>query len=227
MLLRPESSHCAMGVDVSEKHGLDIVLMEGLVVRQTLQAQTLNGFAEALRQFAPDIVAIDSPPAWGKSGKSRLAERGLAKLKISSHAVPSDSAVFHKPFYAWMKVGFAAFDIANLAGYNRYREGDVLHRAIEVFPYGSAVALAGYLPAGKPSAREKKRWRGEVLTKAGVDVQRLTTIDLVDAGLAALTGILALEGRRVGVGDPSEGVIVLPVRLLPTIRWVQHLRPAA
>jgi hypothetical protein len=33
--------------------------------------------------------------------------------------------------------------------------------------------------------------------------------------LAALTGLIALEGRHSGVGDPEEGVILLPVRPLP------------
>jgi hypothetical protein len=33
--------------------------------------------------------------------------------------------------------------------------------------------------------------------------------------LAALTGLIALDGRHSGVGDPEEGVILLPVRALP------------
>jgi len=129
--------------------------------------------------------------------------------------------VFHKAFYGWMKVGFAAFDIADGEGYGRYRERDVLHAAIEVFPYGSAVALAGYLPAGKPSAREKKRWRSEVLTNAGVDIQRLTTIDLVDAALAALTGIRALSGQRVGIKSPGGRV---PAPAVPRKHWATRVR---
>ena len=52
-------------------------------------------------------------------------------------------------------------------------------------------------------------------------------IILAKLALAALTGMLALNGQRVGVGDPAEGVIVLPLNVLPTTRWVQHLRPAA
>jgi len=222
------TTNTAMGVDVSEKHGLDIVVMEGLVVRETLQAQTLEEFANALRQFDPDVVAIDSPPAWGKSGKSRLAERQLARWGVSTYSTPSDPAVFHKTFYAWMRdFGFKAYTIAEAAGYERYRSGDVFKTAIEIYPYSTFVALADYLPPGDPSDGEKIEWRSGLLAAQGVDIQRLTTIDLVDAALAALTGILALEGQRVGVGDPTEGVIVLPMSVLPTARWVRHLRPAA
>jgi hypothetical protein len=40
----------------------------------------------------------------------------------------------------------------------------------------------------------------------------LRTVDQIDAGLAALTGLLALEGEFCALGDPQEGVIVLPAR---------------
>lgn len=217
-----------MGVDVSETHGLDIVVMDDSLVPRVFRAQTLTELAHALERFAPDLVAIDSPPGWGTSGKSRLAERQLGGLGVSSYATPSDPAVFGRPFYGWMtKMGFPAFAVAGSAGYQRYREGDVTRSAIEVFPYATAVALAGYLPSGKPSGRDKLVWRTGVLALAGVDVRPLATIDLVDAGLAALTGVRALSGHRADVGDPREGVIVLPIDALPTSPWRQEIRPAA
>jgi len=43
-----------------------------------------------------------------------------------------------------------------------------------------------------------------------VDADGLPGIDRVDAALAALTGVLALEGHWECVGDPAEGVILLP-----------------
>jgi predicted RNase H-like nuclease len=223
-----QRSNPAMGVDVSEMHGLDIVVMDDSLAPHVFRTQTLTELAHALERWVPDIIAIDSPPGWGASGNSRLAERQLGALGISSYSTPSDPASFGRPFYGWMKkMGFAAFAVAAAAGYERYREGDVLKSAIEVFPYGTAVALAGYLPPGKPSNRAKMRWRTEILVRAGVDVRPLHTIDLVDAGLAALTGVLALGGQRVGVGDPPEGVIVLPLRVLPTARWKREVVPAA
>ena len=38
----------------------------------------------------------------------------------------------------------------------------------------------------------------------------LTSADQVDAGLAALTGLMSLEGCFCYLGEPREGVIVLP-----------------
>jgi hypothetical protein len=48
-----------------------------------------------------------------------------------------------------------------------------------------------------------------------VELSLLATIDLVDASLAALTGLLALRGEFTALGDPDEGTIVVPVRELP------------
>ena len=52
----------------------------------------------------------------------------------------------------------------------------------------------------------------------------LTSIDRIDAALAALTGLLALEGKRFAPGDPQEGVIMLPVNTLPARPFRQAAR---
>ncbi len=55
----------------------------------------------------------------------------------------------------------------------------------------------------------------------------LASTDQVDATLAALTGAVALEGGFTAVGDPEEGVIVLPVDRLPREPFLPtHLRDA-
>ena len=83
---------------------------------------------------------------------------------------------------------------------------------MEVFPHASAAVLAGCLP---PKGARKKDWRTRVLRAQGVATDELTTTDRVDAALCALTGLLALGGKRFAPGDPKEGVIVLPTVSLP------------
>ena len=52
----------------------------------------------------------------------------------------------------------------------------------------------------------------EVLGHLGVDAGALPTGDRVDAALGGADGRLAPEGARDQVGDPEEGVILLPAR---------------
>jgi predicted RNase H-like nuclease len=80
-----------------------------------------------------------------------------------------------------------------------------------VLPHATAVALAGCLPPRGTcrSAGEKRRWRARALTSAGVDTAELRTTDAIDAALAALTGLHAIEGRYWAVGDRSDGFIVV------------------
>ena len=84
--------------------------------------------------------------------------------------------------------------------------------AIEVFPHATATVLAGALA---PKGVGKKPWREGVLRAQGVRTDELATLDRIDAALAALTGLLALDGKRFAPGDPTEGVIVLPATSLP------------
>ncbi len=161
-----------------------------------------------IEELRPDVVAIDSPPGWAKPGnRSRETERQLAALHIRSFNTPAREHGSGKAFYEWMQVGFCVFEAAARRGFPRYRGGNPSRTAIEVFPHATEAALAGCL---RPPRVSKKAWRLRVLRAEGVRVVDLRTIDQVDAALAALTGLIALDGRHFAPGDPTEGVIVLP-----------------
>ena len=110
-----------------------------------------------------------------------------------------------------MRIGFDLFERLAPA-YPLYRGGDPTQRAAEVFPHATACLLAGGL---RERATPKHVFRSQTLRRAGVRSPELTTPDQIDAALAALTGLIALEGGHCGVGDPDEGVILLPVPRLP------------
>ena len=202
----------SLGIDVSVGRGLDLVLLDDrheiLDARRRVEVRELG---TALEELRPDVVAIDSPPAWGTKGGSRRTERELRLFGIQSYGTPTRERDGH-PFYAWMKVGFRAFDAARRRGFPRYASGPARGTALEVFPHASAVVLAGCLP---PSGTTKRSWRAEVLEAQGVGAAELRSADQVDAALAALTGLRALQGRFSALGDPREGVIVLPTHRLP------------
>lgn len=213
----------SLGVDVSVVRGLDLVLLDAtrrpIEVHRRVRVEDLGALLGRLR---PQIVAIDSPPAWGLAGASRRAERELRRLGLSSYATPSDPLRRERRFYEWMKVGFRVFARAAASGFHLFRQGRIRRTAIEVYPYATAVTLAGGL---RPRSIPKTPWRTEVLRRQGVPVEKLRSIDEVDAALAALTGLHALQGRYTTVGNPGEGVIVLPIESLPARPYAQALVP--
>lgn len=205
-----------VGVDVSVQRGLDVVVLDGDrgIVEPPRRRQTPDDLQVLLRRIRPAAVAIDSPPAWGVRGSSRRAERELIALGLPCFRTPSDPALREHPFYAWMFAGHAAFAAAARAGYPCFTGGRVGRgMALEVFPHGVAVALAGRRPPPGTSRRaaEKRRWRAAVLAGAGVDVAPLRTLDAVDAALAALVAVIvAVDGPWFSLGEADEGCVVLP-----------------
>ena len=80
------------------------------------------------------------------------------------------------------------------------------YKVIEVYPSGSLIALR--IPRRNPMLVEGLRRLG-VRCLTGTE-----TKDEVDAAVCALTGWLYLQGRCLELGDPSEGILILPKRVL-------------
>lgn len=213
----------ALGIDVSHSRGLDLVLLdEDRTIIETHRKVRPGELSALILGMSADVVAIDSPPSWGLSGGSRLTERELRAFGIHAYGTPSDPKKADSAFYDWMRVGMKTFEAAEGAGFSRYRNGSARGHAMEVFPHASAVVLAGCLP---PKSATKQRWRRQVLKANGVASEELRSLDQVDAALAALTGIYALKGRLTALGDPKEGVIVLPSHSLPASAYRRSSKP--
>jgi predicted nuclease with RNAse H fold len=201
----------ALGIDVGVRKGLDLVLMDDRTVLDTARRVRVEQVADVTAGLGPDVVAIDAPPGWASTGRSRRTERELRWFGIQCFNTPSDVRMADHPFYEWMTVGFAVFRALEPA-FPRYRGGSVRGTTIEVFPHASAVVLAGCLP---PKGSPPHAWRRDVLEAHGIDVRGLRSADQVDAALAALTGRFALQRRFSAPGDPREGQIVVPAVSLP------------
>lgn len=213
----------ALGIDVGgDRKGLDLVVLhDDRAVVLTKARAGLEDVASVVGEVRPEIVAIDSPSAWNAGAGSRRTERQLGELGISTFPTPS-AAGSDKPFFDWMKAGMSVFALVAELGYPLDTTGRRGRRAIEVFPYGSAVVLSGGL---KPHGMRTRDWRERVLRAHRVRTDALRTLDQVDAALAALTGLLVAEGRATYLGDGAEGVIVLPV-VAPLPRYRPGPTPA-
>jgi predicted nuclease with RNAse H fold len=199
----------SLGIDVGgTRKGYDLVLLDDtrgvLQTQRHVSLEALSGHIDAWR---PDVVCIDSPPAWAIDAP-RQTEAYVLALGLSLYRTPWAEEAKANAFYAWMLSGFEAFTTARGAGYAMYEGGaSVLSKTLEVFPHAIASVLHG---TRRPPFLRKHLWRREALTAAGVDVAALKGNDQVDAALCALAGLYALEGRFCWAGDPAEGVIVLP-----------------
>ena len=204
----------ALGIDVSERRGLDLVLLDGsaapVFVRGGVPVDELRRWVPEL---APEVVAVDAPSQWGVHGGSRLCEQQLRKLAIQSYGTPSDLAKREHGFNAWMKTGLRVYDLLRELGFPTYRGGAVRGTAMEVFPHATSVVLAGALPPARASRTARREWRAGVLEAAGVAAAGLNSSDAVDAALAALTGLLALHGEHAALGGDEDGYLVVPAKI--------------
>jgi predicted nuclease with RNAse H fold len=204
-----------VGVDIAEERkGLDLVALDDRrrVIASAGRLTVDEAARLILEELRPQLVCIDSPSGWAHAGKSRRSEVELRKLGITAFSTPTDPG--DHPFYRWMRVGFALYRA--LAPTYAIGDGTTLAMAAyEAFPEATAVLLTGRL---RRADEPKREFRSRVLQRHGVDLERLPTMDRIDAALAALTGVLAREGEASFLGDRAEGVILLPVATLPTTR---------
>jgi predicted RNase H-like nuclease len=211
-MARTRAAARSLGIDVSERRGLDLVLLDGLspaplFVRGGVPLTELRRWVEEL---APAVVAVDAPSQWGVRGGSRLCEQQLRRLAIQSYGTPSDPARREHGFNAWMKTGLQVYDLLRELGFPAFRGAAVPGTAMEVFPHATSVILAGALPPARASRTARREWRASVLEAAGVAAAGLGTNDAVDAALAAFTGVLALRGEFKALGGEEDGFLVVP-----------------
>ena len=218
-----------LGVDVSLGRGLDVAALSGGRVLATWARVGPETLKTLLVERRPVAIGIDAPPRPGLSllrdpweaarlpvpprpgthRDRRIAEYELSRRGIGSNQTPVDES----RLFTWMTAGFEAFAAAEAAGYPPYLgAGAAEHRAYEVFPYASYVALAGCLSPGR---RHRVTWRRRVLEEAGVEgLPPDATIDALDAACAAMTAERFVTRHGSWLGDPREGAIVLPVPAL-------------
>lgn len=201
---KPEMT-LALGVDVSERRGLDLALLSPektlLGLWSRVRVEDLPAF---LARWCPAAIGIDAPSQWRSGASCRAGERALFQRGIRLFFTPMADRAAH-PFYRWMAVGMRVWQAVGQAGYRAYPgEGSVKGCALEVFPHATATLLAGRTVA--------KRERAEVLRAEGVPLPQPVHQDGVDATLAALTVWYALQGAHQALGDRQSGWIAIPRR---------------
>jgi methylated-DNA-protein-cysteine methyltransferase related protein len=199
------------GIDVSATRGFDVAILDD-ERRLTLlaKAKDLDAVTVIARGLpAESVVAVDAPPAPARGlvadGKRyRVAEQELHKLGVSLYPTPPSEAEAH----AWMREGFALFEILAKSGFPAFFEGPARSGvSLEVYPHLTYRTLAGAV-RGKVS---KIEWSRSALKRRVSGVPKDATQDQLDAVAAALTAWYFAHDRWAGYGDPREGVIIGPL----------------
>lgn len=173
-----------------------------------------------------------------KTPKSRTSGFRLAELELRARGISvSGTPATIAACSAWVQAGFSLYRKLEKMGFRKYPTDGSAYQFIETHPHACYCALAGDIPMPKPSL-EGKIQRQLMLYEKGVrlkdpmdffeeitrhkmlkgtwPLELLYQPEQLDALVAAYTAWLAIHKPEsiTTVGDPKEGVIVLPVEQL-------------
>jgi predicted nuclease with RNAse H fold len=205
-----------IGVDltISPKKKTACALMDA---EPRLQDQVLLGSDEDIAAFVkahcPALVAIDAPLGLPlglccleetcscqplSSRKGRQCERELSVLGIGCYYTTKRSII---KGMVYRGIGLKA-DLEERG-----------HTVVEIYPYASKLRLFGPLPKKTTVAgrRALQALLQRLIPSVPSPQEDLLSHDALDALLAAYTGFLYNCGRTKALGDPSEGLLHIPI----------------
>lgn len=199
-------AHLLVGIDVGgPRKGFHAVAVRARTLVDLQRFQDAAGAARWALSLAPDAIAIDAPCRW-RVDQPRLAERELARARISSFPTPTEERARGHSFFTWMIAG-AQLYAALAPAYPVYTDEIAPHRVcIETFPQAVACAMAGSIV----SAKQKRSMRLALLQTAGFASDRLRSTDDIDAMLCAVAAEAFVTGDFNAYGDNRGGFIVVP-----------------
>jgi len=207
----------AVGIDVGgERKGFHAVALTGGDYSSHLSTTSVHELAQWCREIMrARVIAVDAPCRWSTDGRARPAERELMARGIWCFSTPTRQRALAHPgnHFGWMLRGEALYEALE-PKHPLCSELPALGRkgCFETFPH----AITWHLRGGNADASQKRKQRRALLAQAGIELTKLTNIDLIDAALCALTAYHAATGGEcVSFGQRDSGIIVVPTKLNP------------
>ena len=142
-----------------------------------------------ISEASPEVVAIDAPLSFPREGSLRICDRRLLEMGVKLFPLSMKSMIMLTERGIRLK--------------KRLEEDG--YEVIEVYPGATQDLLR--IPR-KSRGREKLK---KALIDYGVKGLRCDeNLDELDAVTCAITAIKYLEGDFIAVGEPGEGVIIIP-----------------
>jgi len=184
----------AVGVDLagSPKNWTGLCHLDEMLRCEALKVHRDEEIIDFIVERSPSIVAIDAPltlPREGYAKSMRECDRALRRMGL-------------RP----LPLTLRSMRLLTLRGIRlKGRLEDLGFRVIEVFPTGAQKIL------GISTKREGIERLREDLRRLGLkNLPMDMDGDILDAATCAFIGILHLKGLCMEVGDPEEGLIVMP-----------------
>lgn len=199
------------GIDVGgDKKGCNLVVLQGTSILCSVNSKAPEYLVQICAEHDVVAVGVDAPCQWRTGGSARLAEKELARARISSFSTPTRELAISNAanFYGWMYNGERVYQALTpmyplLLG-RAYGTGRV---SFETFPHAITCAMLGKHVA---SAKQKSTQRRQILEEIGINTRMLKSINAVDAALCALTARFLVEGKTYPYGDATGGYIRVP-----------------
>ena len=195
-----------VGIDLAgvEKRPTGFCVLDEKLKAKTKILYSNEEIVKEVHTANPTVISIDAPLSLPKgrcclknncscrkAGHLRECDRALLKLKIK---------FFPVTLGPMRKLTMRGITLRNLLT----KEG---FKVIESFPF-SVRKILGFPDKGEGVEKLRKALIGYGIK--GDPKRRNLTEHELDAILSALVGKLFLEGKAIGIGDPSEGLIIIP-----------------
>ncbi|MBL7164157.1 MAG: DUF429 domain-containing protein [Anaerolineales bacterium] len=191
---------------------------------------------QGLMKLGEVRAALNPVPRPGRWGGFRVAEYLLYKHKIRTPRTRSRA----EDCPAWMQTSFKLYERLTRLGYQPYPNPEAPLQVLEVYPYASYAVLLECLPFPKTSL-EGRLQRQLKLYAQGLEIPDPMRFFEEITRYRIMQGILPLEGlyssheldalvaaytawtanmhpeRITLLGEPEEGQIVLPVKVLKSV----------
>lgn len=156
----------------------------------------------------PSVIAIDAPSMFSQNGRSRKAERDLVNNGMRCFYTPTRELAKESHFYDWVFNGELIYKKLELPIFM----GDKINSpcVIETFPHAIQLSLWALNGQSCPEGSKSSIRRKTLALHAKYETKKLTSIDLIDAALCAVSADYFVNEQFSAYGCSEEGFIVTP-----------------
>jgi predicted nuclease with RNAse H fold len=203
------SPKITVGIDVGGiKKGFHAVVNHAGQYHDHFQSTNPDAVVAWALSQKPSVIAIDAPSMFSQNGRSRKAERDLVNNGMRCFYTPTRDLAKESHFYDWVFNGELIYKKLELPIFM----GDKINSpcVIETFPHAIQLSLWALNGQSCHEGSKSSIRRKTLALHAKYETKKLTSIDLIDAALCAVSADYFVNEQFSAYGCSEEGFIVIP-----------------